>query len=219
MGKTEGTTNFTRDLRVGDIIYCQGMRDTISEILSQHTDSKYCDIEYKDKYGRYRHWQSWEDGGSVKYRNKVERWYSEKFGMYLVPIDEVESDEELLNDVLRLMSTGWVAEKASKSELEGFEKDSYHLINIEKSTNGIILASKVPDAMKKLSELMADYGKKACDRIPYDVYLGSDLYQSMIDYCISIPRNYVHADYEQSDWIGLIYNRADNCLELVAVEQ
>ena len=218
MGKIEGTTNFTRDLRVGDIIYCQGTRATISEILTQHTDSKYCDIEFKDKYGRYRHWQSWSDGGSVKYRNKVERWYVERFGMYLVPIDEVENDEELLNDVLRLMSTGWVVERAGSCELEGFEGNAYHIMNIERSTSGIKLVSKVPDAMKRLAELMADYGKKACDRIPYDVYLGSELYQSMVDYCISIPRNYIHDGMRQPDWIGLIYNKADNCLEFVAVD-
>lgn len=78
--------NMTRKLQVGDYIKCKGIRVEIGEILSQDfykdeyiqvnsniegmSDRSYIDIEFKDTYGKYRHWKSNIDGGSFEYRSE-----------------------------------------------------------------------------------------------------------------------------------------------------
>lgn len=62
-----------RSLKVGDTIVCKGISAKIGEILFQDCynpdympeDRHYIDIEFKDIYGKYRHWKSHLDGGYV----------------------------------------------------------------------------------------------------------------------------------------------------------
>lgn len=61
----------------GDKITVPGIGTaTVSEVLSQevHTGSdnprmNWIDLEFKDMYGNYRHWQSFSDGGKLTRKN------------------------------------------------------------------------------------------------------------------------------------------------------
>ena len=62
-------------VRPGDSITALGDTATISEILFQSVEfgnrdkggfvDPAADIEFKDEFGNYRHWQSWSDGGTL----------------------------------------------------------------------------------------------------------------------------------------------------------
>ena len=67
---------FRRKLKAGDTIICKGIKAEIGEILFQDAyiedwvsdNRKYIDIEFKDVNGRYRHWKSHLDGGTIQYK-------------------------------------------------------------------------------------------------------------------------------------------------------
>lgn len=62
------------ELKVGDYIICKGSKVKIGEVLSQdfylshyNPERSYIDIEFRDAKGKYRHWKSTQDGGTIEY--------------------------------------------------------------------------------------------------------------------------------------------------------
>ena len=62
------------ELKVGDYIICKGNKVKIGEVLSQdfylsyyNPERSYIDIEFRDTKGKYRHWKSTQDGGTIEY--------------------------------------------------------------------------------------------------------------------------------------------------------
>lgn len=62
------------ELKVGDYIICKGSKVKIGQILYQdfyphpyNPERSYIDIEFRDTKGKYRHWKSDQDGGTIEY--------------------------------------------------------------------------------------------------------------------------------------------------------
>ena len=62
------------ELQVGDYIICKGNKVKVAEILAQDfyfcdysPERSYIDIEFTDSKGKYRHWKSNLDGGTLEY--------------------------------------------------------------------------------------------------------------------------------------------------------
>lgn len=62
------------ELKVGDYVICKGSKVKIGEVLAQdfypshyNPERSYIDIEFRDAKGKYRHWKSTQDGGTIEY--------------------------------------------------------------------------------------------------------------------------------------------------------
>lgn len=59
------------EITKGMKIEALGVLVTIDKVLYQHCDlgdeyhKRWADVEFEDTNGRYRHWQSWSDGGTL----------------------------------------------------------------------------------------------------------------------------------------------------------
>lgn len=65
------------EIRKGAVIEALGERVTIRNILFQYVSvsnsrdiEDMADVEFEDTNGRYRHWQSWSDGGALIFNDK-----------------------------------------------------------------------------------------------------------------------------------------------------
>ena len=60
------TTEHNKILEAGDIVVCQGIQATISEITFQeYWEGEGFYAEFRDTNGIYRNWKQWVDGGYV----------------------------------------------------------------------------------------------------------------------------------------------------------
>ena len=219
--KDSRKVGFYRELRVGDIIFCQGTRATVGKIYVQYTDTRDCDIEFEDKMGMYRHWKSWADGGYVLYVDKINQYYRKDTGTYLVPVCVLENDSDLFDEVMEMISKDWVLEfyKEDKDGIEGFEVDAYSLTNIESGTAGIVPILDSKAGIEHLAELQHQFVKDVCPVVSYDAYLGSENLQKMVDYSIQVPQNWIYKETDVTDYIALRYNKGNNTLEFVVVKE
>lgn len=60
------------EITSGAIIKALGERAEVKDVLFQHIDVEnddpkrwWADVEFYDTNGKYRHWQSWSDGGTL----------------------------------------------------------------------------------------------------------------------------------------------------------
>lgn len=65
------------EISKGAVIEALGERVTIRNILFQHVSvtndretENMADVEFIDTNGKYRHWQSWNDGGTLIYNDE-----------------------------------------------------------------------------------------------------------------------------------------------------
>lgn len=113
------------ELKVGDYIICKGSKVKIGEILSQDfypcyytPERSYIDIEFRDTKGKYRHWKSTQDGGTIEYADPQG-----------VTLNEIKNSN-ILNDLL--VERGFtVGETVSFLKGKGYTEDIIYSVLID----------------------------------------------------------------------------------------